>query len=170
MHFETLPEHVSIKIKEAVLRDMNPTQLTLHSKLSVAVIAGGLISLALCGQFGFGVTQWAEFMSHALHERMAPIPCAMICGSLYALFPTLILRLILCSPMQFRIILRKHFWSVLFWYFSVGITLAYHGEHGQGILELSSWVLSALLTSHALEMIARKFLNGWSVSGLVRVR
>lgn len=170
MRFEALPERISNKIKEAIVRDMNPTQLTIHSKLSIAVITGGIISLALCGQFGFGVTEWAAAMSHSLHERMAPIPCALICGSLYALFPTLILRLLLCSPMQFKIILQKHFLSVFAWYFAIGITLAYHGDHGLGVFELGSWVFSAVLTSHVLEMCARTFLKSWSSFGLRRLR
>ncbi len=170
MHLETLPECVSIRMKEAILRDMNPTLLTIHTKLSLAVIAGGIFSLAICGQFGFGMTHWAELISHSLHERMAPIPCALACGSLYALFPTLFLRSFFCSALQFRIIFNRHFWSVLFWYFSVGMTLAYHGAHGQGILEVGSWVCSAILSSYGLEFLMRKFFKGWSFVEMPRVR
>ncbi|MBC7659582.1 MAG: hypothetical protein H7249_07725 [Chitinophagaceae bacterium] len=170
MRFETLSVRTSNKVKDAIIQDMNPSQLTVHTKLSIAVLIGGVMSVAICGQFGFGVTEWAETMSHSLHESMAPIPCALICGALYAFFPTLILRLILCSPMQFKIIVKHNFWSVLFWYCLVGITLAYTGDHGQGIWELSSWIGSALLTSHLVEWATRRFLRGWSLPVLIGTR
>ncbi len=168
MRFEPTPEKLSLEVRDAILADMNPSQLAVHSKLSCAVMLGGMLSLLFCGQFGFGMTPWAETMSHQLHQQMSSVTCALICGVLYALFPTFILRMLLCSPLQFRIILKKNIGAALFWYSLVGATLAYHGDHGQGIVELSTWILAALGTSHLLAWAFTYILKSWSFPDLLR--
>lgn len=165
---ERPPAALSEAVQELIRADLQPSQLQVHTKLSLAVMTGSLISLSLCGQFGYGVTHWAESLNHQMHQAMSPVTCAVICGVIYAVFPTVLLRIFLCSPLQFRVILRKHLPSVLLWYASVGSFLAYHGNHGQGAVELGSWILSALLTSHALSWFFRFFLRDWSFADVWR--
>lgn len=164
----TLPDSAARKIREKVSRDLAPRSLVVHFKLFLAVTVGGLVSLTICGQFGMGVTGWAETLSHSLHEKMPPLLCAAICGTLYAIFPTLILRLFLCSPMQFRVILNRRILDLGLWYGSAGIGLSNYGRHGQGAVEILFWFLSALLTSYMLAMILKSLFPLWSFTEMWR--
>lgn len=147
-----LPENISEKIRKTIVEDMRPTPFMLHLKLFTAVFFGGLISLAVCGQFGMGMTSWAEVLSHKIHETMPPMVCALICGTVYSVFPTILLRMLLCSPMQFRIIIKKKFVALATWYCGTGLSLAIYGQHGQGMLEIISWSLAAVGTSYLLAL------------------
>lgn len=156
-----LPEQISENIRKTILRDLNPSPLSVHLKLAAAVIIGGLVSLAICGQFGMGMTNWAELLSHKIHDTMPPVICALICGAVYAFFPTLLLRFVLCSPIQFRIILRTRYLALISWYGGTGISLAIYGQHGQGVFEILFWMLAAIGTSYLLALIFRSLIPKW---------
>lgn len=158
-----LPSETSEKIRLRIFNDMNPSLALVNLKLALAVILGGIISLAICGQFGMGMTGWAEILSHKIHEEMPPLLCASICGTIYAIFPTLLLRLLLCSPMQYQMILKKRFFTLAVWYSGVGYALATYGEHGQRTEEIFFWVLAALITSYTLTYLMKKLLPRWSL-------
>lgn len=160
-----LPEDVTARIRRAVEKDLSPSSLIVNLKLLLAVMVGGLISLSICGQFGMGVTGWAEALSHRIHETMSPLLCASICGTLFAVFPTFLLRFVLCSPLQFKVILKRKFMTLALWYGGVGMALATYGKHGQGASEILFWSASALVTSYVLAGILRAFFPVWSLGG-----
>lgn len=146
------------------MKDMNPSLATVNGKLALAVLLGGIISLSVCGQFGMGMTGWAEVLSHRIHEEMPPLVCASICGTAYAIFPTLLMRLVLCSPMQFQAIISKHFLAVSLWYLGIGYAMATYGEHGQKTDEIVFWTIAAVATNYVLSYLLRKLLPCWNLS------
>ena len=163
-----LPEDISEKIRTTVVQDMRPSPFILHLKLFTAVVFGGIISLAICGQFGMGMTSWAEVLSHKIHDTMPPMACALICGTVYAVFPTLLLRLFLCSPLQFRIILKRRYLQLATWYCGTGVSLAIYGQHGQGVLEIISWSIAAISTSYLLALAFRSLIPDYDPLATVR--
>lgn len=167
MQFD-LPDSASDSIRKTIVKDMDPTPFILHMKLFFAVAVGGIVSLAVCGQFGMGMTSWAEVLSHKLHENMPPVACSLICGTVYAIFPTILLRVFLCSPMQFRVILRSKFLSVFSWYASAGISLAYYGQHGQGAVEILSWFAAAVGMSYLLALLFKLVIPKWDLVCFLR--
>ena len=157
------PEEKSNEIRNLIIKDMTPPLRLVHAKLFLAVGFGGLISLVLCGQFGRGMTDWAESFNHHLHRSMSSLLCALICGTLFAVFPTLLLRFTLCSPMQFFIIRKQQKLAVALWYGATGSLLATFGKHGQGGIEIVLWSLAAVLTSYLLAMILQAWAPLWSL-------
>jgi hypothetical protein len=160
-----LPEEAAIRIRQIIAKDLAPPPHVVNIKLFFAVTIGGILSLTLCGQFGMGVTGWAEALSHRLHQTMSPLSCAIICGTLFAVFPTLLLRLFLCSPMQFRAILRQKLPTLSIWYGGAGTILAVYSEHGQGADEILFWSISAILTSYLLAALMKAIFPKWSFPG-----
>lgn len=153
-----LPTEYAERIRSRILKDMNPPLTLVNAKLALAVVLGGCMSLSICGQFGMGMTGWAEVLSHRIHAEMPSLACAAICGMVYAIFPTLVLRLLLCSPMQFQVILKKHFVLLTAWYFGVALALASYGQHGQQTEEVLFWTVAAVLTSYGVSYIMRTLL------------
>ncbi|RZJ53607.1 MAG: hypothetical protein EOO45_31080 [Flavobacterium sp.] len=145
------------------MKDLQPSPLVLHTKLFLAVVLGGMVSLAVCGQFGMGMTSWAEVFSHKLHENMPALACSLICGTIYAIFPTITLRVFLCSPMQFRVILKKKLYDLALWYGVAGISLAFYGHHGQGGLEIITWFVASMATSHILAVLFKYVIPNWDL-------
>lgn len=161
----SLPRVTSESIQQKILADMRPGFIEVHGKFAVAVFLGGLISLAICGQFGMGVTNWAEMLSHKIHHGMSPLACAAICGIAYAVFPTLVLRLFLCSPVQFNVILKRRFLTLFAWHAAVGISLATYGDHGSGISEIIFWIIAAIGASYGVAAILKRFVPVWMFRG-----
>lgn len=160
-----LPEKVATRIRQVIARDLAPSARVVNIKLFLAVTVGGVLSLTICGQFGMGVTGWAEALSHRLHQTMSPLFCAIICGTLFAVFPTLLLRLVLCSPLQFRAILKRKFMTLSMWYGGAGTVLAVTSEHGQGVDEIIFWSIAAILTSYLLAGLMKTLFPHWSFPG-----
>ncbi len=156
-----LSDEVSERIRKKIVRDLDPSPLVVHAKIAFGVIIGGMISLAICGQFGMGFTSWAALFSHTIHVTMPPLVCAVICGAVYAVFPTLFLRVFLCSPIQFRVILKTRFFSLMTWYGGAGVSLAIYGQHGQGIYEILFWLIAAIATSYLLALFLRTLIPRW---------
>jgi peptidoglycan/LPS O-acetylase OafA/YrhL len=161
----SLPRAISESIQQKILADMNPSLVQVHGKFAIAVFIGSLISLAICGQFGMGMTSWAEILSHKIHQGMSPLACAAICGIAYAVFPTLILRLFLCSPVQFYSILKKRFLTLFAWHGVVGISLATFGDHGTGASEITFWIMAAIITSYITAAILKRLVPVWMFKG-----
>lgn len=161
----SLPRAASDSIRQKILADMNPSLAEVHGKFALAVFIGSLISLAICGQFGMGMTSWAEVLSHKIHQGMSPLACAAICGIAYAVFPTLILRLFLCSPLQFHTILKRRFLSLFAWHGAVGVSLATYGDHGSGAYEITFWIIAAIITSYVTAAILKLLIPVWMFKG-----
>ncbi len=141
------PQHLDEVIEGFVTRDLLPPRSVVHLKVGIAAIAGGLLSLALCGQFGIGFTSFAVDLSSQIHDHLGPVPCALLCGTLYAIFPVALLRFVLCTTLQFKGILRRHQLIVALWFGGVGTILASAGHHGADLLGIGLWLSAALAST-----------------------
>lgn len=148
------PQRLDLAVESAVLRDLEPPIALVHVKAAAAAILGSLLSLAVCGQFGIGFTSLADAFSHAIHAEMGLVPCALICGALFAIFPVALLRLALCNVIQFRAIFRRHFNVMGAWFAGVGGIMAWQGHHGDKVLQFGAWIFAALLAAVILGRLA----------------
>jgi hypothetical protein len=151
-----VPEYINEKITARILRDLSPRPLVVHTKVAASAAFGGGASLLLCGQFGLGLTTFAENFNHLVHTHTNSVACALICGSLFAVLPALLLR-ILCPYLQFKAIVRRQWRVLVLWFGTVGAALAYLGDHGRTLLELGTWTIAAVvafrLLSWAIEQL-----------------
>ena len=157
------PEKLNSFIREHVVADLDPPIILVNLKVAVSCIVGGLLSLAICGQFGFALTISAQSLSSFMHENMHPVLCAVICGGLYAIFPVAILRLLLTNPLEFKAIMRFRTLTVLFWFFGLGGVLSFWGHHGNDLLSLILWTVGAIIVAHALAAVSHRLLPVWTL-------
>lgn len=151
-----------------VMKDLDPSWLLAHTKVGIASLLGGLLSLVICGQFGFGFTSVANSFNHAIHANMGPVPCAIICGILYAVFPISILRFVLCHPLQFRAIMKRRWQAILVWFGGFGGAVASFGHHGSDILTFAGWVVAAIAAANLMAHLMYVVVPAWDSS--VRLR
>jgi hypothetical protein len=141
--------------------DLEPSLLAVHARVGLAAVIGGLLSLVICGQFGVGVTSWADALNHRMHSHLDSLSCAVACGMMYAAFPVLFLRFLLTPPLLFRVILKKHQSVLLVWFAGFGGILMLMGEHGQGILEYGAWVVAALFAANQIARLVNRLVPVW---------
>ena len=164
------PEYAAAAIRAHVGRDLEPSLVSVHARLAASFIGGLALSLVVCGQFGLAFSAPAAAFSHQLHHNMDAALCAVICGALFSLFPVAILRLGLTSPLGFRLILRRHLVAVVFWYVLVGGVLGTFGHHGNDIVSVSLWIVTALATCWLLARAAFATLPLWNLYEVVFAR
>lgn len=149
-----ISHEVTNRIHRYILADLHPTPIRVFSRVGLAVAIGGVLSLFLCGQFGIGGTTFAINLNHYFHSNhhtlfgsLALMPykeliCPLICGALFAIVPTAVLRL--CSNQHlFRVILTQHFYAVVTWVAAFGAILGLHGDFGNQLLAVTAWVIAA---------------------------
>lgn len=137
------------RILDTIQRDLKPSSAKVYTKTGLAVLVGGFLSLLVCGQFGFGMTALAHHTHTQLQDSFGSFICAAVCGFLFAAFPVMVLRL-LCRAIEFRAILKVSRRAPLVWIFLAGGFLAYHGEHGWQMFEVSLWLVAAIGSFHLL--------------------
>ncbi len=137
-----VPRHLTETILTRVRRDLDPSPLTVLLKTGVAIVLGGIASLFVCGQYGLGITGFAQNINLSFHHHTGSLACAVICGSLFAIIPVLVLRF-MCSAIQFRVIIRKKWQAPVIWLASFGGMLAYHGEFGNEFVNFLAWTTAA---------------------------
>lgn len=152
------------QIVTQVMRDLNPSWLVTHTKVAVASVVGGLLSLLVCGQFGLGFTGVANNVSDTIHASMDPVPCAVVCGVLFAIFPIALLRLTLCHPLQFRAIMKRRWQAILVWFGGFGGALAFLGHHGSDAFVLAAWIFGAVVAANALAHLMFVVAPTWNLS------
>ncbi len=157
---ESLPMSLDRAVEAFVLSDLTPPQSTVHAKVGTAAIVGGLAALVLCGQFGLGFTEFARNFGHEMHEQMGALPCALTCGMLYSIFPVLLLRFVLCSALQFKVVTRRHTVKIAVWLGGCGAVMAAFGHHGSDLLQLGAWLVAALGTTYILVRMTERI--GWA--------
>lgn len=145
-------QQITKAIFSHVRKDLEPDEFVIAIKTGLAVFIGGFFSLLICGQFGLGITSFAQNNYHAFHHNTGTLVCAVICGGLFAIIPCIILRF-LCSPMQFRVIIRRKWQAPAIWLVSCGSLLAYHGDFGNEYLSLIGWAIAAFLVYQILGLI-----------------
>lgn len=149
------PEALSEAVRIRIIRDMEPSLLTIYSKCGLAVLLGGAISLLVCGQFGVGMTHAAHLFNHTVHSHADDLGLALTSGIVFALVPPFILRL-LCSPLQFRIVTRKNPNAAILWFIGFGAALAHHGDMGANIFVFGLWCAAALTTFVGLSRLIHR--------------
>jgi hypothetical protein len=150
------------------MRDLEPSQLAVHARVGLATLVGGFFSLVICGQFGLGVTRWADALNHQMHAHLDPLTCAVACGVLYAIFPIALLRFVLTPPLLFRVILKKHQPVLFLWFAGFGGLLTLMGDHGQGIFEYGAWVVAALIAANLMARAVNLLVPTWYPQLLLR--
>lgn len=152
--------HMSDIIRENIYSrveaDLRPYPLVVHAKVGFSVALGGLISLFLCGQLGFGLSNLALSVHHQLIEVAGFLGCTVVCGILFALVPVLTLRII-TSSLQFKVII-KHEWKALSgWILLFGGIIAYMNNESDPTWTIFVWGIAAIgsfeLFSHALHKL-----------------
>ena len=151
---------VKTSVRQVVARDLLPSLSDRVSRIGLSAILGSAASLTICGQFGIGLSGWANAFSSHIHESMSPWSCSVICGVLFAVFPVTVLRL-LSSPMLFHVLFKKHYVEVYTLFTVLGGALAIFGHHGHEFFLFVIWMLAALATtwlaSKLFEVIAPSF-------------
>jgi len=157
------PEALSEEVRIRIVKDMEPSLLTIYWKCGLAVVLGGAISLLVCGQFGVGITHAAWHFNNELHAHIHDFGSALTCGIVFALIPPFILRL-LCSPLQFRKMTRKSFHAAIVWFVGLGGALAHHGDVGASILMFVLWSVATLATFIGMSRLIDRVAGKWSFS------
>jgi len=157
------------RITGHVMADLDPSWLVTHTKVAVAAVVGGLLSLLICGQFGFGFTQAGDGLNHTLHMALGPVPCAILCGFLFAIFPVLIMRLILCHPLQFRAIMKRRRSAFVVWFGGFGAVMINFGHHGGDVVTFSAWILGAIVAANVLAQMMYALIPTWDLQARLRL-
>lgn len=139
-----IPKYIEKNIYNFVMADLEPKALTVYLKTGLAILLGGVTSMFFCGQFGVGITGFAQDLNQNIHHTMGSVGCAALCGSLFAILPVFVLRAV-CSPMQFRAIIRKKWQAPAIWLGFFGAILAYHGEFQTEFVHFAAWLIGAYL-------------------------
>lgn len=154
---KNVPNKASEIVVTHVMKDLNPSWEVVWLKVVLAAVIGGFLSLFVCGQFGLGMTTFAQNFNSHLHHHTHPYVCAVICGGLFAIFPVTILRLLLCSPLQFKAIIQRHWYVLLIGFGGIGGFLESQGHHGVDFVTFSFWVFAALFVTYILSRLLNIF-------------
>ncbi len=141
----SVPEHIRQEIYQRVKGDLEPPIGVVYAKTGVAVLAGGGLSLFLCGQLGMGLSSIAVTVNQWIMQAGGVVGCTALCGSLFALVPVVVLRA-LCSPMQFRAIVRKEWQAMALWILVFGVALALWNSSPNPLWEIFVWTLAATIS------------------------
>ncbi len=155
MNLSDVTLQVKSTVRAVVACDLRPSLNRRVAILLASGIFGGLASLAVCGQFGFGLTNWASTFSSHIHESMPAWQCSVICGVLFAVFPVALLRL-LTSPMLFHVLISRHFVEVALLLGSTGAVLAVFGHHGNTLGLFLIWVFAVVATTWCTSRLVRR--------------
>lgn len=132
-------------IRAPVARDLEPSPARVQAKVFAGIALGSAVSLSLCGQFGVGFTPWAKELQSAVVDLSIFVPCMMLCGMIFALFPVAVLRL-LCRPLEFRAIMRRRPFSLFGWLLGFEVLLAWHSGFRESAADLAIWFAASVAT------------------------
>jgi hypothetical protein len=161
-----VPVDLSEQVRMQILKDMQPSLLTIFIKSGIAFTAGGILSLFICGQLGIGLDHAQKHFSHLTHQHAHGVITAVACGGLFALISPLVLRF-LCSAIQFRIIIRKSRWIAILWLVALGGVLAHHDVMETNAPAFVLWCILAWLALEGLSLfidwVAAKQLANYQI-------
>ncbi len=132
-------------IRANVARDLAPSRVVVQAKVAGSLGVGGALSLTLCGQFGVGLTPWADELHGAVMSLSTFVPCMVLCGIIFAVLPVIALRLS-CRPLEFRSIMRRRPFSIVGWLLGFELLLAWHSGFSVDGLGLAAWFAASLVT------------------------
>jgi hypothetical protein len=154
-----VPDEIRESIFRTVRADLEPSPLTLYTKTGVAILGGGILSLFLCGQFGYGLSPIAHSTYAKVFEIAGRAGCHAFCGVLFAVFPVFVLRT-LSSPMLFRIILRKKWWMLYLWTIAFGVSLLAFNGRSDAVWNIIIWSVAAMASFVALARLVEAVSAG----------
>jgi hypothetical protein len=131
---------------ESILRmvenDLRPALWKIYTKFTLVEVGAGLLTLAICPQFGLGFGQHNEFL-HAMHLGTPPAVFYLLCGLLFVILGATVGGLVLSRDEIRTVGYGKYF------YFAGYSALAYLAfvTLGVEIFVASSltWLLGAML-------------------------
>ena len=151
-----IPRKIEEKIHKRVYSDLDPHLWVVYLKMVFAVGVGGGLSMLVCGQFGMGLTSFADVVSHSIHGSWHHLACASFCGTVFAVVPTIVLRLT-CSPLQYRGIVGKQpYLPSLMLLVSVFVFFLLGDTEGD-VAYLLVWLVSAVATFHLCAKVVDSF-------------
>lgn len=147
-----VPDTIRDNLYRKVKADLCPPRHVVHAKIGFAVTLGGLTTLFLCGQLGFGLSSLANLVHHWLMGIAGFLGCTMICGVLFAVIPVMTLRL-MSSGIQFHLLTRKEWRAIAGWIMAFGGAVVYQNDQADPIWILLLWGLGAIASFGALSRI-----------------
>jgi hypothetical protein len=151
------PAELAQRVRDQITEDMRPSYFTMYMKSGLAVLIGGVVSLLICGQFGFGITHAAQHFNDQLHEHVHDFASAFLSGAVFAFLSPFLLRLF-CSPLQYRVIIR-HLYIAPIWFVGLGAILAHHGQMGFEVGHFALWCFATTATFKMLSMGLDKLMG-----------
>ena len=145
-------EKTSAKIYSYVRKDLEPSLFSVTWRIAGSILIGGLLSLLFCGQFGVGFSDMARHLNHTVHASMGAVQCAIICGSIFALAPIVILRLV-SSALLFRKILLSYGVAQAVLLLAAGLIMYSTGSFVSELINVLVWSASAFLSFRLFGMI-----------------
>jgi hypothetical protein len=112
------PKQLDESVRRRVAADLRPAPWKIFVRLAAIQVAAGLVTLALCPQFGLGFGGGNELL-HDLHITTSPAVFHLLCGVLFVIFGAALGGLVL-TRQQIRAIR-----STRYGYFAVYSVLAY---------------------------------------------
>ena len=144
-----VPDQIRADIYAKVLGDLEPSLKVVHAKIGLSVGLGGLLSLLLCGQFGFGFGALSEMINASIMAQVGAGGCTAVCGILFAVVPVVTLR-VLCPALQFLSIVKHQWHALLLWIAAFGTVLMIVNGVGNPLWEILVWTSAALLSFESI--------------------
>ncbi|MGE0175117.1 MAG: hypothetical protein AB7T49_20145 [Oligoflexales bacterium] len=144
-------ESIRNRIYTMVQRDLEPSRVVVHSKIAGAIFAGGLFSLFMCAQLGYGLSDFSHGTHKVLMDFGGFYGCTAICGLLFSIVPVVVLKLC-TSDVQYSLLLRRERWAFVGWITVFGAFLTLRNSRPDSILVLALWGGPALLSFYALSL------------------
>jgi len=141
----SIPDQLAKNIKNAVHRDLDPGPWSVNLRVGSALILGGMLSLFLCGQFGFGYSRFASGLHHYVHVEHGSTLCMVVCGFSFVLIPIILLR-ILTRPLMFRKIVRSKKMMLFIWLAVAEFLLTFRGSYLPSPVDATTWFVVAMGT------------------------
>jgi hypothetical protein len=153
--------------KEAIYRrvqaDLEPSVFVTQAKIGGAVGLGGLASLFLCGQLGFGLSSAAMAVHTVVMDVAGFMGCTAVCAVLFAVVPVLTLRAI-SSGIQFFVLIRR--WQAIAgWTLAFGSLLAYENGRSDTLWVILLWAAVAVASFKVLARAVHE-LSVWAQASL----
>ena len=162
-----LHEPLLKKLKAKVGRDLVKSPFQLGFIYTGLSLVGYAVSLIVCAQWSFGLSQFSHFASFHLHNLQGPV-CPLLCGAVFTGIPFLLSCLFL-NRFQQRYLITRMWWFLALVPIAATalmLVLPKNLQHSHasssvgsglsdssGALWIGLWTLSAILTPYLLEAL-----------------
>lgn len=154
----SIPDKLAKQINHTVHRDLAPGPWSVNLRVGSALILGGMLSLFLCGQFGFGYSRFASGLHHYIHLEHGSTLCMVVCGFSFVLIPIILLRVI-TRPLMFRKIVRSKKLLLFIWLAVAEFLLAFRGNYLPTPVDAVIWFVVAMGTLWGASVLIDRMSN-----------